>query len=162
MLVAAPALSDPNFHRAVVYMLQHNHLGSMGLVLNRPTGHDLPDSLQLWKSRVSVPEVIFRGGPVSPEGIIALGRRPDDRSIVPIDLLDSSQELDDLRLYHGYAGWGPGQLEDELAEDAWFVVDPELNDVFGVNADSLWRRVLGRQPGEIGWLGNAPDDLSLN
>jgi putative transcriptional regulator len=162
LLVAAPAMGDPNFNRTVIFMLQHNELGSLGLVLNRPTGHDLPDALQLWKSRISEPSVIFRGGPVSPEGIIALGRRPDSADIEPIDLLDSSQELDDLRLFHGYAGWGEGQLEDEITQDAWFVLDAEPGDVFTYLPDGLWRRVFRRQPDELAWLANAPDDLSLN
>jgi putative transcriptional regulator len=162
LLVAAPAMGDPNFNRTVIFMLQHNELGSLGLVLNRPTGHDLPDALQLWKSRISEPSVIFRGGPVSPEGIIALGRRPDSADIEPIDLLDSSQELDDLRLFHGYAGWGEGQLEDEMTQDAWFVLDAEPGDVFTYLPDGLWRRVFRRQPDELAWLANAPDDLSLN
>jgi putative transcriptional regulator len=162
LVVAAPAMGDPNFNRTVIYMLQHNHLGSLGVVLNRPTGHDLPDALQLWKSRISEPSVIFRGGPVSPEGIIALGRKPDSASIEAIDLLDSSQELDDLRLFHGYAGWGPAQLDDEIGDNAWFILEAEAGDVFTYLPDGLWRRVLRRQPGELGWLGNAPDDLSLN
>jgi putative transcriptional regulator len=162
LLVAAPAMSDPNFNRTVIFMLQHNELGSLGLVLNRATVHDLPDALQLWKSRISEPAVIFRGGPVSPEGIIALGRRPDAPDIEPIDLLDSSQELDDLRLFHGYAGWGEGQLEDEMSQDAWFVLDAEPGDVFTYLPDGLWRRVFRRQPDELAWLANAPNDLSLN
>jgi putative transcriptional regulator len=155
-------MGDPTFHRTVIFMLEHTAGGALGLVLNKPTSHDLPDSLKNWKSRLSEPTRIFRGGPVQPDGIIALGRAYEHSAVTPIDLLDSSQELFSLRLFHGYSGWGPGQLDAELSEHSWIVVPAQTDDPFTREPDDLWRAVLDRQGGELAWLAAAPDDISVN
>jgi putative transcriptional regulator len=155
-------MGDPNFRRTVIFMLEHTVDGALGVVLNRPTAHDLPDSLENWKSRVSEPRCLFRGGPVQPDGVIALGRSYDHSPVTPVDLLDSSYEPAFLRLFHGYAGWGGGQLDAELAEHAWIVVAALPSDPFTTEPDTLWRAVFARQGGEIAWYANAPDDLAVN
>ena len=67
-----------------------------------------------------------------------------------------------LRVFRGYAGWGPGQLEGEIEAGAWLVLDPEPTDLFTHEPDELWRVVLRRQPGRLAWLATAPDDLEAN
>ena len=67
-----------------------------------------------------------------------------------------------LRVFRGYAGWGPGQLEGEIEAGAWLVLDPEPTDLFTHEPDELWRTVLRRQPGRLAWLADAPDDLDAN
>jgi putative transcriptional regulator len=67
-----------------------------------------------------------------------------------------------VRIFRGYAGWGPGQLEGEIESGAWLVLDAEPDDVFAAEPDELWRSVLRRQGGRLAWLASAPDDLSAN
>jgi putative transcriptional regulator len=67
-----------------------------------------------------------------------------------------------LRVFRGYSGWGPSQLDEELAVGAWMVFDARSDDVFTAEPDGLWRRVVARQGGRVAWLANAPDDLSTN
>lgn len=162
LLVATPELIDPNFNRTVIYMLQHGQSGALGLVLNRSTPHDLPDSLERWKSRAALPPVVFRGGPVQPEGIIALGRQQGAMAET-VDLVNvEPDDFDDVRLFHGYAGWGTGQVEDEINEGSWFVVDSDSDDIFTPEPDALWHLVLGRQPQPLSWLAHYPEDPAVN
>jgi putative transcriptional regulator len=176
LLVAAPPLVDPNFDRTVVLMLEHGPEGALGLVLNRPGDTELVDAIPEWGEMATLPAVVFAGGPVSPESVIALARSdtPDERDgWVPVgggfgtvDLARAPDEvgaaIDGVRVFVGYAGWAPGQLEEELAHGAWFVVDFELDDAFGLYPEHLWRRVLRRQRGRLAIFANCPDDPSTN
>jgi putative transcriptional regulator len=162
LLVATPDLSDPNFRRTVIYVLQHGPVGALGLVLNRPTGHDIPDSLTPWKSRTAPPDVVFRGGPVQPDGIIALGRQRSGM-VETVDLVNAQPyDFDEIRMFHGYAGWSSEQLEGEIDEGSWFTLDAIVDDVFCVAPAAQWRAVLGRQTGTLRWLANFPDEPALN
>lgn len=162
LLVATPDLVDPNFHRTVIYMLQHGPVGALGLVLNRPTPHEVPDSLTPWKSRTTPPEVVFRGGPVQPDGIIALGRQRSGM-VETVDLVNAQPyDFDEIRMFHGYAGWSSDQLEGEIDEGSWFVVDAMPDDVFVQAPQMAWHAVLARQPQPLRWLGNFPDNLTAN
>jgi putative transcriptional regulator len=178
LLVATPPLADPNFDRTVVFMLEHTDDGAVGVVLNRPTGDGLPDGVERWEDRLDSPGVLFEGGPVELDALIALGRiEPgtiDDEDawttvvgdIASIDLaLDPALvagPLRRLRVFRGYSGWGPQQLDGELSEGAWMVLPAEQDDVFSDEPDGLWRAVIRRQGGRIAWVANAPDDLSSN
>lgn len=174
-MVASPLIGDPNFERSVVLMLEHNPSGALGLVLNRPSDTVIDELLPAWVDLASSPDLIFFGGPVSPGSVICLGRAlgstPDDftpvvGSVGPIDLNRGPDELgmviDELRIFAGYSGWGPGQLESELSVDAWFVVDADPLDAFFPDPESLWSAVLRRQPGPMAWLANYPVDPRLN
>jgi putative transcriptional regulator len=180
LLVATPALSDPNFDRAVVLLLDHDEEGSLGVVLNRPTPVDVSDILEGWADLAGEPGVVFQGGPVSLDSALGvavvpgggaeegtpLGWRRVHGAIglvdleAPPELLASA--LGSLRLFAGYAGWGPGQLEDELPMGSWLVADAEPGDALSADPDQLWRLVLRRQGGHVAWLANFPDDLSVN
>ena len=182
LLVATPALADPNFDRAVVLLLDHDEEGSLGVVLNRPTPVEVPDILEPWAGLAGEPGVVFQGGPVSLDSALGVAGVPGDGAAQPeegplgwrrvhgaIGLVDLeappellAAELGSLRIFAGYAGWGPGQLEDELVEGAWYVVDSEPGDVSSPDPAQLWRAVLRRQRNELAMVATYPDDPLLN
>ncbi|MDG9704287.1 YqgE/AlgH family protein [Streptomyces sp. DH37] len=176
LLVATPALTDPNFDRAVVLLLDHDEEGSLGIVLNRPTPVDVGDVLEPWAALAGEPGVVFQGGPVSLDAALGvavipgaegpLGWRRVHGAIGLVDLEAPPEllaaELGSLRIFAGYAGWGPGQLENELEEGAWYVVESEPGDVSAPDPERLWRDVLRRQRSELAMVATYPDDPSLN
>ncbi|MGW6061117.1 YqgE/AlgH family protein [Streptomyces sp. NPDC055189] len=206
LLVATPALADPNFDRAVVLLLDHDEEGSLGVVLNRPTPVDVADILDGWGDLAGTPGVVFQGGPVSLDSALGVAVIPGEETAPPSSLsspsspstpapsspgtrprpargepigwrrvhgaiglvdLDTPPELlapalGSLRIFAGYAGWGPGQLEDELTEGAWYVVESEPGDVSSPSPERLWRAVLRRQRSELAMVATYPDDASLN
>ncbi len=177
LLVATPPLDDPNFDRAVVFVIEHDDDGALGVVLNRPIGADLPGPLERWEDRLTAPDCLFEGGPVETHALIALGHRTpagaaEDEHQVSLTATISSVDLsvdpalvtgvESLRVFQGYSGWGANQLDAEIAAGGWIVLDAVDDDVFTSEPGRLWRQVLGRQPGRLSWLAAAPDDLSLN
>lgn len=173
--MATPPLADPNFDRTVVYMLEHTDDGAVGVVLNRPLHEPLPEQLEPWARLLSTPATLHHGGPVDESALIALARldgpiegawSPVADGMGSIDLLldpDAvARNVTALRVFQGYSGWAPEQLDEELAAGAWMVLTAEPTDVFGPAPESLWRDVLRRQGGRLAWLANAPDDLSAN
>lgn len=178
LLVATPALVDPNFDRTVVYVLEHHSDGALGVVLDRSTDERIAEPLDRWRDLLSGTSEVYDGGPVEPDALIALAEAsstidPDDDqlsvvagTITSVDLTDDpalvAARVAAVRIFRGYAGWGPAQLDAEIASGAWLVIDAEPADVFGTATGDLWRAVLRRQPGRLAWLADAPDDLSLN
>lgn len=192
LLVANPTMADPNFSRRVVLVLAHAlDGGALGVVLNRPSSAGLGSGFAAWDARAPEPGVVFLGGPVSPDSIIGVGlmgpgriaeaprEDPGFRSgdpfsevifapirgrLATVDLtLDpEASGVERLRVFAGYAGWGPGQLEDEIAAGAWIVAEALPQDVFSVAPESLWEDVLRRQRGEVAFLAAYPDDPTLN
>lgn len=179
LLMADPSLHDPNFERTVVLLLDVDAHGALGVVLNRPTPVPVSDLLDARPPSVAQPEVLFRGGPVGPDEALGVALRrggaghpgfrglrgPTDRlGVVDLDL--PSSDLDDaaacVRVFAGYAGWGAGQLQREIAEGSWHVVDSLLPDAFLADPARLWHDVWRRQPGELAWLSTFPDDPVLN
>ena len=178
LLVATPPLEDPNFDRTVVYVLEHREDGALGVVINRPTDEVLDAPLDRWAELQTSPELIFLGGPVEPDALIALALA-DEPVVEPTDELSPvsgrvasadlttdpafvAGRIGSVRIFRGYAGWGPGQLEGEIESGAWLVLDAEAGDVFAPEPEGLWRRILRRQGGRLAWLATAPDDLSAN
>ncbi len=184
LLVATPDLEDPNFFRTVVLVLEHNLDGALGVVLNRPTGTEVESVLPAWAPLVESPGtgsgVVFVGGPVQPEGAIGLARRnpSTDDTVEPVgfaalydDLgtVDLERDPGELvpaigaaRVFAGHAGWGPGQLDGEVAAHGWFVVAREAADLWETDPEGLWRTVLKRQPGRVGMFAEFPADPALN
>jgi putative transcriptional regulator len=178
LLVATPPLDDPNFDRAVVFMLEHHHEGALGVIINRPTDEPLAEPLDRWSELQAEPGAVFAGGPVEPDALIALARTPtplDEPTeeyspvvghVVSADLSADpalvAGAFDAVRVFRGYAGWGPGQLEAEIESGSWLVLDTEATDLFSGEPEELWREVLRRQPGRLAWLAEAPDDLTSN
>lgn len=177
LLVATPALLDPNFVATVVLLLDVDDEGALGVVLNRPSPVAVAEVLEPWGEAVAEPEVVFQGGPVGTEAALAVAllRDPDDEPVgfrgvhgrlglldldTPLELLAGS--LDQVRIFAGYAGWGPGQLADEVDEGSWYVVPAQDSDAFRDDTEMLWRDVLRRQPGELAWHSTRPVDPDLN
>ena len=174
LLVAAPALVDPNFRRSVVLMLEHSSDGALGLVLNRPTPlvsrEALPEQLA---AVMPGDERIFQGGPVQPEAVIVLADFEDAEQAASITfgsvgIVDPGGEaarqggIRAIRAFGGYAGWAGGQLEQEVAEEAWVDATAEADDVFTDDHAGLWSRVLERKGGTWRLIARMPEDPSVN
>jgi putative transcriptional regulator len=178
LLVATPLLTDPNFDRTVILMLEDNDEGALGLVLNRPSPLEVGEPLPDWADLSASPPVVFVGGPVSRSSVIALARCSHQPQLSeemwtsvlgPIGVLDLTADaallhalVDDVRVFAGYAGWDAEQLRSEIAEGAWFVVDALPEDATTDDPEDLWRRVLRRQPDPLRLFANYPDDLTAN
>jgi putative transcriptional regulator len=175
LLVAPPQMGDPNFAKTVVAVLVHNDEGAFGLVLNRSANAPgFVDSLsETLRSVVAIPLLV--GGPVEPSAVIGLAEPFRDAEplhyaelcnaptrLGTIDLeSEPSSGLRRVRLFAGYSGWGPLQLDGELALDAWLVVDAEPDDLFTDDVAGLWGRVL-RRHASTDLARRMPDDPSLN
>jgi putative transcriptional regulator len=173
LLVASPALVDPNFERTVVLITEHNADGAMGIVLNRPSevsaGELLPQLAEIVGE-----EPLFVGGPVQPEAVVLLAEfsNPDAAAWIiaaDVGLASAESDLDELvasvrrgRLYAGYSGWGSGQLEAELELDSWIVEPPLPAELFPRSAESLWSEVLDRKGGQYKLIARMPADPSQN
>jgi putative transcriptional regulator len=175
LLVASPSLVDPNFRRAVVLMLEHSSEGALGLVLNRPTPlvarEALPGALA---DAMPEEERVYEGGPVQPEAVIVLADFSDTAlaasvAFGSVGIVDPEADASRLgggvraiRAYGGYAGWGEGQLEREVAEEAWIDAPPTAEDVFGHEPEGLWSRVLERKGGTWRLIARMPENPSVN
>ncbi|MDQ1468036.1 MAG: putative transcriptional regulator [Actinomycetota bacterium] len=175
LLIATPPLVDPNFDRSVVLLLEHGEDGALGIILNRPSDTALATVLPEWHEHATAPGVVFSGGPVAPEAVIALARGGSDGTEGWVSVLgevgtvdigrdpaEIGSQLDALRVFVGYSGWSPGQLEFELEQEAWFVVATESGDPFSPHPDQLWRDVLRRQRGRVAMFANYPEDPETN
>lgn len=176
LLVASPLLSDPNFARTVILLLSHDDDGALGVVLDQPTEVPVADVLPGWGGVLTDPDVLFHGGPVGPDsalGLVSLwvDEEPPGVRRVTAELglvdLDAPVEVvqpgvSNMRVFAGYAGWGNGQLEAEIDEGAWFVLDMRDGDVFGRGDEDLWRAVLRRQNSELALLSTMPEDPTTN
>jgi len=156
-----PQLGDPNFHRTVLLILQHSDEGARGVVLNRPTRVTLEDVAR-GQSLTVAPrlsrQLVYAGGPVEPQrGLVVHDRVSllEKRQLAPglflsetVDALEQllGEETGKLRFFLGYAGWGPHQLEAELAQGTWLFTEASGERVLHSDADTLWEEVL-RQMG---------------
>lgn len=171
LLVASPRLVDPNFARTVVVLLNHDGQGAMGVVINRPSELPVADYLPEWVDTLASPEMVFYGGPVEQTVAIGLRESPDagaNATPIPgLGMVDFGEDQEDLtdgrvRVFAGYAGWGPGQLEEEIEEESWIIVPAFARDVFSSIPGDLWAEVLVRQGGQIALLASMPLDPELN
>ena len=172
LLVSSPSLVDPNFRKTVVLVAHHDEDGAMGLVLSRPSDVSAADAVPLLEDLPGADDPVFVGGPVQPDAFMVLAEFEDiDQAAAPImnglGFMPADTDLDDLsirrmRLFAGYSGWGAGQLEAELAEPSWIVVDAETDDAVADDPDELWRAVLHRKGGPFALMENMPFDPGLN
>ncbi len=174
LLIAGPVLRDPNFARSVVLITEHTRESAIGIVLNRPLELFAADILTPLAEILGRDEPIFQGGPVEPSSVLALGEFRDARASAGLvlgaigfvrgDVEPSETAAATLRVraYAGYSGWGAGQLDRELAEDAWVVDPARPEDVFDPEPTGLWRRVLNRKGGKYRIIAMAPLDPTLN
>jgi putative transcriptional regulator len=167
LLVATPQLVDPNFHRTVVLLVQHDEVGTVGLVLNRPTSERVGDHLPEWEAHVASPGVIHYGGPVEPQVAIGLARTLEGMAtgVDGLSVVDLAQGPSDgaprAMIYSGYSGWGSGQLEAEIDEGSWYVVPAQPDDPFD-DPEGMWPTVLRRQGGLLAVVSTFPPDPILN
>lgn len=177
LLVATPLLEEPTFRRAVVLLLDHGDDGALGIVVNRPLEVDVSTVLPAWQPHVTRPGRLFQGGPVALDsalGVVAVPGDDDEpvgvrRIIGALGLIDLDTPPEvvaggvaGLRIFAGYAGWSPGQLEGEIREGSWYVVDAESRDAFTDRPETLWREVLRRQRGDLAFVSTYPDDPGRN
>jgi putative transcriptional regulator len=174
LLVASPVLVDPHFLRTVVLIAAHDSDGALGLVLNRPSTMVVDQVVTQLTETCRAFEQIYVGGPVQPSAVIVLAEFIDTSlgSIMiegTLGLPDVGLDPDELagsvrraRAFAGHAGWGPGQLDAEIAEDAWIVVDLDPEDPWTHPGDRLWSTVLERKGGEYALLARLPLDPSVN
>ena len=160
-LIAMPGMGDPRFERSVIYMLSHDGEGAMGFIVNRPTdglnlgeiASNLPDNVKETGLR-NLP--VFVCGPVQPENGFVLYSIDAAETKTQDGFVGVTQGLDILvqaaagkgpqymRLVLGYAGWGPGQLESEIQENAWLIVEAEIGDVFAGDSSGLYKKLIGK------------------
>jgi putative transcriptional regulator len=174
LLVASPALVDPNFARTVVLITEHNDEGAMGIVLDRPSDARVGEVVPQLADAAGAEAPIFVGGPVQPTALVVLAEFSDPSAaawIVTADVGFASAGLEtgDLgevtrraRVYAGYSGWGAGQLEAEMELDSWIVEPPLPRELFPEEPESLWSAVLGRKGGEYALVARMPEDPSMN
>ena len=167
LLIAAPSLFD-YFRRTVVLVLEHTPDGAMGVVLGRETETLVADAVPALAELTDDDDVVYLGGPVSPESVIALGdfERPEEagsRVVASLGTLDpdgTNESLRRLRVFAGYAGWSPGQLDAELESDAWIVQPADARDPF--MSGDVWSEALARAGGRYKLMATMPADPSLN
>jgi putative transcriptional regulator len=167
LLIAAPSLFD-YFRRTVVLVLEHTPEGAMGVVLGRETETRVSDAVPALADVAEDDDVIYLGGPVSPESVVALGdfERPEEAGtpvVGSLGTLDPDAEngsLRRVRVFAGYAGWAPGQLDSELESDAWIVQPADADDPF--RPGDIWSEALARAGGRYKLLATMPTDPSLN
>ena len=175
LLLASPTLLDPNFVRTVVLIAEHTDEGAMGLVLNRPASSTVVEAVPDLAWLTGDEDQVYVGGPVAETAVIVLAEfdRPDMAgALVDDDLGFIGTDADDpevlegairrARVFAGHAGWGPGQLESELAEESWIVEAPLREEIFTLDPDALWSDVLRRKGSRFALLATMPPDPSVN
>lgn len=179
LLVSAPSLTDPNFVRTIVYIIEHRPQGSLGVVLNRPGPAEVREVLPAWGPLASQPGSLFVGGPVDNGTALCLaalrtGQTTRDIGGLtsvrdPVQLVDLDSDpaplaprLRGLRVFAGYSGWDAGQLAGEISRGDWFVVPGLPDDVLGPAHDGHWERVLRRQGLPLALLATFPLDPARN
>jgi putative transcriptional regulator len=173
LLVAGPSLADPNFRRTVVLVGEHNEEGALGVILNRASETTVGEAVPELGAIVDEETVLHVGGPVQGSAIVVVADfvEPERAGVLvvgSVGFLPSEVDPDELgelrraRVFAGYAGWGPGQLDDELEEGSW-IVEPALpDDVFAPEPERLWSDVLRRKGGPYAVLALMPPDPGMN
>lgn len=166
LLIASPSMAD-YFHRTVILMVEHSSEGAFGLVLNRPSETTVGEASPELAGLIGDGHLLHVGGPVQPNAVTAIGEHADPATATKLIIgavgmvdLDDPPELSRLRVFAGYAGWGPGQLDGELGEEAWIVDETHPDDPF--SDGDLWARALARKGGEYALLARMPPDPSVN
>jgi putative transcriptional regulator len=173
LLIAGPALTDPNFRRTVVLVGEHSEEGALGVILNRTTESTVDETVPELGLILDADWPVHLGGPVQPSAIVVLADfvEPEHAGAIVLGTVgflpaevdpDELGELRRARVFAGYAGWGPGQLDGELGDGSWIVEPARPEDVFTDDPDELWSIVLRRKGGPFGVLALMPPDPSSN
>jgi putative transcriptional regulator len=179
LLLANTDLLEPTFRRSVIYIVEHNDGGTLGVVLNRSSETAVYNVLPQWAKLTAKPKTMYIGGPVKRDAALCLAvlRVGADPSGVPglrhvagrLAMVDLDAEPDliaplveGVRIYAGYSGWTIGQLEGEIERDDWIVLSALPSDVLVGPREDLWGSVLRRQPLPLSMLATHPIDVSRN
>ncbi|HEX9885556.1 MAG TPA: YqgE/AlgH family protein [Longimicrobiales bacterium] len=173
LLISSGGLFDPNFRHTVVLVGEHNQEGALGVVLNRPLAATVEEAIPALGSLVGPGEPLFEGGPVQPSAAVLLAElaHPELADILVFGTVgflvgevsaDVRPGIRRARVFAGYSGWGPGQLEAEMAMDSWILDPAREEDVFTDAPDALWSRVLQRKGPEYRRLSRMPFDPTMN
>ncbi len=173
-LIASPALRDPNFVRTVVLLIDHNPSGSLGLIVNRRTEFSIDE---VFSSDLDIDGLLHFGGPVENNRLFVLHREPapgpGSHEVCPgvhfggdvgkLSAEDrSSLDPDSFRGYLGCAGWGEGQLENEISLDSWILLPATADHIFDPHPEDLWSRLLAEMGGDYILYSMMPPDPNLN
>ena len=173
LLISGGGLFDPNFRHTVVLIGEHNEEGALGVVLNRPLEVPVEEAIPVLAPLVPPGQLLHQGGPVQPQSPVLVAELTDP-GLADLPIFDSIGFLTGdvpeeirpsvlrARVFAGYAGWGPGQLEGEMAERAWIVAEATAADVFTEEPGRLWSRVLERMGGDYRRLARMPFDPTVN
>ncbi len=173
LLIASPALVDPNFDRTVVLLTDHSADGAMGIILNRPAAAPAADLVPDFAD-IAGEEPLFVGGPVLPEAVVLLAEFADPSAaawivVADVGLAAADTDFEELapavrrgRFYAGHSGWEAGQLEAEMKSESWIVEAPMPAELFPEDPDSLWADVLARMGGQYSLISRMPEDPSQN
>jgi putative transcriptional regulator len=174
LLLAAPTLQDPNFRRTVVLIGAHSEEGAMGVVLNRPSAVTVGEAVPALEEAAGEQETVYVGGPVQPTSIVLLAEflDPSPAGLLVLgrigfpapeaDLDELSEAIARRRVFAGYAGWGEGQLDEELESGDWITHPARPEDVFTEDPGELWASVLTRKGSTYALLARMPLDPSVN
>ncbi len=173
LLIAGPSLTDPNFWRTVVLIVEHSDDGALGLVLNRPSETTVGEAVSELEALLDVDEPLYIGGPVQPSALIVLAEFEDPEAAALIAFEDVGVLGTDSaeaappgvrrgRAFVGHAGWGPGQLDAELERGDWILEPARREDAFCAEPLHLWRTVLTRKGGSYALVARMPPDPSVN
>jgi putative transcriptional regulator len=173
-LIAGPSLLDPNFWRTVVLVVEHAEEGALGLVLNRPSETSLGEAVPQLGELLDSDQPLFVGGPVQPSAVMVLAEfeDPGDAALLAFDdvgVLGTGSSPEELnvgvrsgRAFVGHAGWGPGQLDDEIERGDWILEAASSQDAFTSEPQQLWSDVLIRKGGSYALIARMPPDPSMN
>lgn len=175
LILDSGALHGSFFHRTVLLICQHDEEGAFGLVLNRSSGKKVGDALLAELPESIKEQELFLGGPVQPTALSYLHTDLfiPEANVLPnlnlghavenlVEVAESFSPSKQIKLFAGYAGWSPGQLEDELERNSWLTHPASLDVVFTPNTRDLWRDILVSKGGMYRLLAQAPEDLSWN
>jgi putative transcriptional regulator len=174
LLIAGPGLGDPNFWRTVVLVVDHSKDGALGLVLNRPSETKVGVAVPELEGLIDPDDDVLVGGPVQKSAVIVLAEfvNPSEAALIAFDDIgvlgnvlardDPTSGIREARAFAGHAGWGPGQLDDELERGDWILEPARRSDAFAENPDRLWAVVLTRKGGSYALVARMPSDPSVN
>jgi putative transcriptional regulator len=173
LLLSNASLFDPNFRRTVVLIGHHDEEGAVGVVLNRPFDVTVSDAVPPLADLVPADDRLYQGGPVQPDAAVVVAdlADPTKAGVIAFGSIGFlAEEVDVMepgvvrraRVYAGYSGWGPGQLESELEEDAWLVTPAREEDMFLDDTERLWGQVLARLGRGYDIMRSMPFDPSSN
>lgn len=176
-ILSEPFLPDPNFHRSVIYLVEHGAMGSIGFVLNQRLGMSLRDVIHKEQTE-ELDFPLYAGGPVGSDTLYVLHQLGDhvqesrfiarhtywggDFEQIKYLLINKNADYRDLKLFLGYAGWEAGQLEAEMDQGSWIVLRGVEELIFSSHEVNLWEEALRRKGGKYALLARSPKKPEWN